>query len=392
MKIWIGLIIAAIAGLGFGLGLTQYEFAGVGSFLRVSNTHVPESVDENSPETKVSTSDVKRPRAKIIGDSVYEFGTIEQDTKDSHVFKLKNEGNAPLKLVITGTTCKCTVGKLETDSIPPGEIAEIELTYEAKQPTAVYRHGATIRTNDPDHPTIKLSVSGVVENRIYVLPTTIVLSRISSNSPTEFQLSVFSVRHPEFDVTDVVFTNSEIAEFFEFDVAPLPADMFQGSADGGKLVTVRTKPGLPNGPFRQDLRVETNSGKPLFVPFTGSVIADVSIAGGVKFNSDASLFDMGLIERGKGAEARLLVLVKGENRDKINVKVAGSSPSTLKAELGEPTRGKKVTRYPLKLTVPPDSPSGSYLGSKASGFGKVILETTDPRNKELTVRVRFAIE
>ena len=82
MKIWIGLIIAAIAGLGFGLGLTQYEFAGVGSFLRVSTTHVPESVDANSPETMVSTSDVKRPRAKIIGDSVYEFGTIEQDTKD----------------------------------------------------------------------------------------------------------------------------------------------------------------------------------------------------------------------------------------------------------------------------------------------------------------------
>ncbi len=394
MKTWIGSAIAALVGLAFGLGLTQFEFAGMGEYLRVSNTSIPPIRDEEDPEADPGEPVAELPRVKLIGEPIFEFGTIEQNTSGSHVFQLANEGKAPLKLVITGTTCKCTVGKLETNVVPPGETADIELTYKAEQPTPNYHHGATIRTNDPKRPTIALSVKGVVENRVFVLPPTLVLSRISANSLTEFQVAVYSVRYPDFEVTEAVFTEQESAKFFEVAITPLPAEWLEGqrSADGGRLLTIHTKPGLPNGPFHQNLQVSTNSSQPIDIPISGSVIADVSIVGGQKFHSDAGLFDMGVIESKQGASERLLVLVKGKNRDKIKIGVASSSPSMLKVELGEPTRGAKVTRYPLILTIEPGSPSGSFLGSQSAGFGSVVLETDDPRNKRVSIRVRFAVK
>lgn len=388
--------IAAALGLIAGYGVVALEFAADGDYLRYSNLHPRTDIPTQSAEQpiEVQKSDGKTPRLKVIGEAEVDLGSIQQYTEGTEVFKIANEGDAPLKLKLEGTTCKCTVGKMETDTIAPGETAEIELTYKAETTQPQYSHGATIRTNDPTTPKLVLSISGVVERRIYTVPEQVVFTRISANVPNTQEVSIYTIKLPDFEWKDVILDESPVAEFFEIEMRDLEPDELKSefNVDGGKHLTIRTKPGIPNGPFQQTLRIKTNH-QDIVVPISGSVIADVTVVGGRRFNLNTGVYNLGYVEQKEGVSRDLLILVKGPNREKIDVKVASVSPEdVLQAKLGEREVSEKLVKIPLTLTVPPGSRKVNRLGSTAKGFGMVELSTTDPRNKKLRIKVHFAVE
>ena len=55
----------------------------------------------------------------------FDFGTIEQNTPQEHVFTFTNTGKAPLVITNATSTCGCTVPSFTKEAIAPGEKGEL---------------------------------------------------------------------------------------------------------------------------------------------------------------------------------------------------------------------------------------------------------------------------
>jgi hypothetical protein len=64
------------------------------------------------------------PKAEVIGGNVHDFGVMQRNAKSSHRFVVKNVGTGPMELEVVGSTCKCTVGTLQEQSLAPGKTTE----------------------------------------------------------------------------------------------------------------------------------------------------------------------------------------------------------------------------------------------------------------------------
>lgn len=55
----------------------------------------------------------------------FDFGTIQQNAAQEHVFKFTNTGKAPLVITNATSTCGCTVPTFTKDPIAPGDSGEM---------------------------------------------------------------------------------------------------------------------------------------------------------------------------------------------------------------------------------------------------------------------------
>ena len=60
---------------------------------------------------------------------LFEFGMMELGTERTHVFKIRNEGEADLVMKTGTPTCKCTEFELSKPVLKPGEVCEVLLTW-----------------------------------------------------------------------------------------------------------------------------------------------------------------------------------------------------------------------------------------------------------------------
>jgi len=136
-----------IAGLvlGVALGIAS-AFVRLQYFIPWYNN--PALYKAENPDLQAATPKTVRqepaaaPKAVVAGGQVHDFGVMEADAVGSHVFVLRNEGNAPLEVRQGDATCKCTVGLIGTKSdkekgeqyveIPPGESTQVTLEWKTK--------------------------------------------------------------------------------------------------------------------------------------------------------------------------------------------------------------------------------------------------------------------
>src|SRR3989304_673125 len=133
MKIIFKLILAATIGIAVGVTTAS---------LRVAMN----PWDGNPPYTLPAPA---QERSNLDFDSsVFDFGSLDTQTKASHVFRIRNAGTATLKISKGETSCKCVVGDLDRTEIPPGETADITITLETNQRLGQFRETATFFSND----------------------------------------------------------------------------------------------------------------------------------------------------------------------------------------------------------------------------------------------------
>lgn len=82
----------------------------------------------------------------------YNFGSIGARDIKRHTFAIRNEGEAPLTISRAYTTCGCTVAEFSTALIPPGQVAEVTVIFDAGLHDSrgqTVRRGIIIESNDP---------------------------------------------------------------------------------------------------------------------------------------------------------------------------------------------------------------------------------------------------
>ncbi|MDR3261376.1 MAG: DUF1573 domain-containing protein [Tannerella sp.] len=88
------------------------------------------------------------PVATLV-ENTYDFGQInEADGFASHVFMVKNTGNAPLIITHVQSSCGCTEPQWTSEPIAPGNEGEVKITYDPVRRLGPFRKNVMIYTND----------------------------------------------------------------------------------------------------------------------------------------------------------------------------------------------------------------------------------------------------
>lgn len=390
MKIWISTIGVMLIGITAGAASAWLEFASTTSQFE---PHKLSAGTQNWEPNRLG------PRVTLVDGTEYNFGVGQRQAALNHTFLFRNDGDEPLQLTQGATTCKCTLSELKGGDVPPGGTSEVRLDFKLVTEGEKFRQTAEIHTNDPRQPTVTLAIVGTVTDLLRLEPADVVLSNVPANegSSTTVRLLGFDVK--DLQVLSHECTNQETAAYFALDWRAAGEDELREKpgASIGLVGTLTVKPGLPLGPINQTIQLKTNvpEAEQLELDISGSVVSDISIVGPSSFSEKHSTVVFGGVERNRGVQTTLRILIKGPHRRDVQLAVHEVDPAdVLEVSIGDvrEINAGVVLMYPLEIRIPPGARLVNRLGSDQAKVGKIVIETTHPTVKKIPINVKFAIE
>ena len=98
-----------------------------------------------------------------------DYGTITQGANGERYFSFTNTGAAPLIIHNAQKSCGCTIPTWPKEPILPGEKAKIKVKYDTNR-LGNFTKYVTITSNDPQSPTIRLNITGMIEKEVAATP------------------------------------------------------------------------------------------------------------------------------------------------------------------------------------------------------------------------------
>jgi uncharacterized cupredoxin-like copper-binding protein len=388
------IMVVLIAGTAAGIATSRLEFTRGERFLVSLENAAPVSQSEGS-----AIASGAAPRVVVLNGETFDFGQMMRWGTLSHKFVFANQGDAALTLTKGASSCKCTIANFEGDEVvlQPGETASIELEWTAKTNASTFHQTAEIRTTDPGREIVQLVINGYVMESLRTEPPEANFGNVLSSEPRELSVMVLDTRDEHFEITGHRFADAENSSLLDVSYQPVDVEEARAAfpyAKSGVKVTVRLKPGSPSGALDNAVYLKTNleDAIEVEVPIIGHTISDITVIGGEKFVRDANLLIWDGVSAPQGIEEKLAIVIKGELRDEIEVKVKEVFPKeTLRAELDEPRGSGKARVANLKLSVPPGAKPINCMGGPQNPLGYVVLETNHPSNSEIRLQVRFAV-
>lgn len=351
-----------------------------------------EEAKKLDPRPKIASAP---PYPKVVtGERIYEFGGMGVNEEKKHKFKIENKGQAPLLLAKGPTTCKCTISNASKREIPPGDSAEIEMSWTPKEAANNFAQTATIYTNDPETPEIQFKVFGRVAQLFTVYPSRgwnagyitdvqdgSFVGRIGSELDENFKITSIETKDPHIKVES----------------RPLKKlEMRRDGMRGGYELTMKIDKGIAMGPFRSSVQVHTTlegnktinidvhatrSGPILYLP-------PVPLVGKMAYwNAERSTMNLGRIEHDTGCKVALPALVYAM-KDKFKLVRAKSDLDFVKVSVEpNPEIGQGEQQgVRFIFEIPPGSPSVTRVSPNAV---HVTLETNHPKLKEINFALEF---
>ena len=383
----LGILVVCSTAVGLGLGTAL-------AYMQVRPVAPPRKplppVQSGAPAPPVDNS---APRAEMP-ETVFEFGTIELGATRSHDFEIRNAGGAPLTIKVGSTTCKCTVGSLTTNEIPPGESTKINLEWVAKPAPGPFRHGATLVTNDPLQSQIELTVEGTIVASSFLLsPMELYYGTLQAGSEKMAAIDLLSFVDQEIEIRSHE-VSENLSSQIEVQFEPLAQDQLtEADARSGIAIRANFQAGKTIGPLRGTLTLHTNfeNAEKLVVPIGANVVGDISIYG-AGWRAQQGLLHLGAVHSSEGKSVRLNLAVRGQYAQATEFEVGSVDPPELKVALGERRQmSDTLVHIPLVVEVPAGTPAMVRLGEPVSSDAEIVLRTTHPETPEVRLRVQFAV-
>jgi hypothetical protein len=347
------------------------------------------------------TPAAERAGARVVVErEEHDFGAIDVEVTGRHDFVFTNAGDRPLVLTRGRSTCGCCTCvcavRLPEGRIAPGMSASVTLEWTSKLYVGPFRQTATIGTNDPNRPEVTLHVAGRFKGPVGVVPSLVRLSGISPGESVTTEVRLINYMSEPLEIVGFELADPTTAEHFDVAWERLAAERLRDDAEarGGYLVRITLKPGLPVGSFRQRILLETHSATvpTVEIPIEGTVASDVFVAGR-GWNAQTGTLSMGTVNRRRGAEWTLLVVVRGPHAADVKLEPVEVVPQVLDVSLGPTihTSSKALSRTRLTIRIPSGSEPAVHLGSGHGEPGRIVLKSNHPQVPELRMRVRFAV-
>ena len=109
-----------------------------------------------------------KPKA-VVPELIKDVGFVAKGDLVTHEFVIRNDGNAPLELREVRAACGCTVVDFDK-VIAPGKAGKVRVTVDTGSFNGPVAKGVTVYTNDPETPTLELTVRTDVGQFIKIKP------------------------------------------------------------------------------------------------------------------------------------------------------------------------------------------------------------------------------
>lgn len=403
MRLTLVVTLFILLGASLGIAHTWTQFSGIEERLELPAALVGEN-DGASTAVKPSQQSADTdgvPRAVVVGESRIDFGIMTRESSNNHSFVIRNVGDADLLVEKQNVSCGlCVHTTFTSATVRPGEEISIPVTLQARKPGPALNENLEVRTNDDAREVIRFDLIAYISEAAGASVTELALGTISTDEGGTANFRVFGFVDEPLEIVDCKLRDRDNRDYFEWQIADVAQEAVKAEQEHavfGKEINLTIKPGLPVGPVHQEFTIVARAGKlvTIKVPMSGRVTGNLSLMGGSTFNEDHSLLSLGRILSGNGTSAKLTLMVKGEHRDEVEVKVGECSPAEyLDVTVGQrkPIRDGEAYLYPITVTVPPNLPTANHLGGVGASYGKIVLQTTHPTAKEVTLYVKFAVE
>ncbi len=342
------------------------------------------------PGDSPQAPDQPRPRV-FLKETAWDFGILDPDDKCRHMFIVKNEGDAALKIAKAGTSCKCTVSVLPSGEIPPGKGGPIEVESKNDAGGGPFSHTASFVTNDPNAPRFELTIQGNIRKHVVAKPPIIHLPELERDKPVEMSALVLSEAWDAFSLKNV--TSS--IEGLRWDFQPAqPQQLREHQAKSGYVATFRLPADRVGTGFSGWVEADAQptgkekGAREVRVTLSGRV-ATVRSVYGPAVDQDG-VVTIGALGRGRGARVPLLLQIRGKHRE-IHVQDIQTTPSYLNVTVAaqSPELAKKGL-YKIIVEVPRDAPPCNFMTENQMGTLRVL--TDHPEMPEIVkLKVAFAV-
>lgn len=399
MKTVLTMTIVVVAGVAV---TTAVSLARMGTPLTFSplSLDIPAEIDPSAAKAAGTTEKPAslEPQPLAVADErEFDFGNLRNKTMDNkHVFKIRNQGNAPLNLKGATSSCdKCTFVDHLDSVVPPGGTGELIVRWNVDTFENVFRQSIKVKTDDPDHAEFRFVISGKVVRPLQAEPDKLVLSNVQVGEKGQGTIRLKAYFSDKLEVVGHKFTEAASTEYFELASSPVAKDQLEVSVTSAVDVTVTVKPGMPVGSITQSLEIETNLAEDgqVTVPISGSVVGGVTIAG-KDWDREYNYLAIGQVKQSEGGKRTLIIVARGPDMSGLEFEPAEiDDPTALKVSYGKSTelKGGTMVRIPVTIEIPPQSPLVNHMGGKEAHLAQVVIPTNKPALGRVRVPVKFAV-
>lgn len=306
-----------------------------------------------------------------VMNKIIDLGKVPQGAVKNVVFKLKNEGTAPLMIRAARPTCGCTVADFDKE-IAPGNTGEVRATLDTSGFRGPIAKSILVASNDPVNPTVALAIKADVRPFLAVYPRSILRFNVLQNQEAVQKVTVAGTeRSGSYKLTGAKAESSD----FSVDIRKLDEkELLTEAGQPQYEVSVRLKKGVAPGPISTNVYLSTNSKEQpqIKLQVIGVVRALLRVSPPqLQFGAVAA----------KLGPARNLVVVSGKGGGDIHITDASIDDPAFDLETTTVEDGK---RYQIEVRVKKDAKPGVRNA-------KLTIQTDNSEVLSLEVPVRAAI-
>ena len=321
---------------------------------------------EDSEEAAATVDETSAPGKIQFERMTHEFGDVYRGEKIKFRFSFVNAGDGPLVIQGIHAACGCLATEAEKGRpFKPGESGEIEVTLDTTNFVGPITKVITVMTNERLIPDRALTVRALIREELALDPPLADFGDVQSKDVSEQQISIKPIGNAAVEPTGIRF-NKDVLE------ATLTKDPSK------KLWTVKIKllTAPKTGFLKETVFLRTNSTHTKELP----ILVRANLKGSIE--AFPQYLEFGAISKGEKSKRSVTLKIEGDytlNGSKTILNINGEPfkdvDPIVKISPVQESGGKKV--FTIELTNPANA-SGAV-------HGKMLLETTDPRQKELPV-------
>ena len=394
------LLLLVCVGVGYGIATMQFQAltSGTQSILGME-------ADMESAIRKAKSTEAKPGKIEVVGGTELDFGTMRLGTKRSHSFVFRNVGESPVDVVYKSSSCKCTVGKLDSKTLNPGEQTQVDLEWLAEGVFNDFAQTATIGTNAPDQEEIKLTIKGKIGQSYVFEPSPMDFRDFLASEEHEMKGRLYSFEEGVIQVSSASWSDENIASKIICEIEEpkvLQAGEIAEYSDAHSYVNfkIKLKKGVPSGPLSGNMVFNKKSDKPdakeqqINLPIQGRCVSPIRVIAGSDFNEDRNIFNLGTAKSSVGLKKSIVLAIKDEQAGEIKVTFE-PLPATLEGKLNVTVAELKSTQkqkmFSVTFEVPPGTAPIEFAGAFGKDFAKIVLETNMESAPKFPMYIKFRI-
>jgi hypothetical protein len=297
----------------------------------------------------------------------WDLGTVVEQDHYEHTFSVENHGTADLAIDKVQPGCGCTAAEFDK-VIPAGKTGVIKLVIDGSKVHGSFKKYATIHSNDPEHPTVSISLAGSETQYITASPSDKVFLEGHYGEPVEKTVVVTS--NEEGTDFEVIGASSSIDDDITYRFEP-------GPDKNQYTVKIFKNPKLPNVSAYGALTLETN------VERAPEKVIQVQVVTKGTISVEPSMVNYGVVPFGTdGKEApvieRNVTVLRSEGE--FDIRDVSFNSERYEATVEAVTPGKRYTvgvHYHPPVKREP----------RQRDVGEMTIHTSDPREPTVIVRL-----